>query len=118
SCREEYHLDAALRGQRIVCPNPVCREVFEVQDAEADAAKPTTAGDNPVTTVPAIEPSDSPRPPPGGEASSVTEHSTGSVADLIPMLDAEVVHEVPPPAAESPPTPIHVHPDEDAKPIP
>ncbi len=38
-CRSKYQLDPAMRGQRMRCPNTVCREVFEVR--EEDQASPS-----------------------------------------------------------------------------
>jgi outer membrane protein assembly factor BamB len=37
SCFSRYQLDPGLRGQRMRCPNPTCREVFEVRADEAPA---------------------------------------------------------------------------------
>jgi outer membrane protein assembly factor BamB len=40
-CKGKYQLNRGLIGQKIRCPNPECREVFEV--AEAASPKPKTA---------------------------------------------------------------------------
>src|SRR5438874_13809356 len=92
SCHSRYQLDVSLRGQRIRCPNPVCREVFEVQDAEpepgqprpTDAGPPKTGGEPPTDSLD-VEPSDEqrqrrPEMPPAGTVAS------GSVGDLVPIL--------------------------------
>lgn len=128
SCRSRYQLDVALRGQRIRCPNPVCREIFEVQADQAEAATPPPTEGEPPTTPVEVEPSDRTRPQQELGASPPGTVTTGKVGDLVPILEAEVVHEIPPPAppADLPPTPIVVQEtvplkpdqDEDAKPIP
>src|SRR5262249_60468142 len=93
SCPSPYQLDPGLRGQRMRCPNPVCREVFEVQDAEPEQAEPRRAGSEPVTTPPVVEPAAPAHPrehlekPPRGIVRTM-----GSVGDMVPILDAEVVH--------------------------
>jgi outer membrane protein assembly factor BamB len=48
-CQSKYELNRGLVGQKIRCPNPACREVFEVREAAGDKPKttksPTTKGD-------------------------------------------------------------------------
>src|SRR5207302_245009 len=85
-CRTRYQLNPELRGKRTRCTNPNCREVFEVQDAEAgfDRSEVTIAS---------------------GKISK-----TGPVSDLVPLLPAEQAPEPPPPspAPEKPRQPNHV----------
>jgi outer membrane protein assembly factor BamB len=128
SCHSRYQLDPSLRGQRMRCPNPVCREIFEVQEV-APEGPPSTASCEAVELQPHAEPSADMRPQQHLEGSTTgTVRTSGSVGDLVPILDAEVVHEVPPPAPppdSSSPT-AEVHDDvpllsdqeEDLKPIP
>lgn len=129
SCRSRYQLDPSLRGQRMRCPNPVCREIFEVQEAEPEALKPAETAGEPAAPPPDVEPSPVPRQHPHREESaSGTVRTIGSVGDLVPILDAEVVHEVPAPvdtSTSAPPDrevheamPIRPEHDEDVKPIP
>ncbi|HLJ92864.1 MAG TPA: outer membrane protein assembly factor BamD, partial [Gemmataceae bacterium] len=127
SCRSRYQLDAGLRGQRIRCPNPVCREIFDVRESEPEGAKPSPTDGNP--PAPPLEDERGEPARPQRQADNPTSTvTTGSVGDLVPFLEAEVVHEVPPPvsSAEAPPTPIEVQEarhwqpeaEDDAKPIP
>src|SRR5437870_5522644 len=86
-CRNRYQLNPAMRGQRIRCPNPDCRETFEVQDAD-------TAFDRNQVGI-----------------ASGKINKTGSVSDLVPLLPAEEVPgeaPPPPPAPENPSQPNHV----------
>src|SRR6266540_5474574 len=81
-CQNRYHLNPALRGQKIQCPNANCREVFEVQDAD------TAFDRNEVVIV-------------SGKISK-----SGSVSDLVPMLPAEeAAGQTPPPPAPAPEKP-------------
>jgi outer membrane protein assembly factor BamB len=124
SCHSRYQLDPGLRGQRMRCPNPVCREIFEVQDAAPEEAPSTEAHTGPAAIPVESGPSDGAGRPDRGASPKETIRTTGSVGDLVPILDAEVVHEVPPPgpSSESPPKalPVSVSPDQDPddKPIP
>jgi tetratricopeptide (TPR) repeat protein len=124
SCHSRYQLDPGLRGQRMRCPNPVCREVFEVQDAGPEETPAQARHVEPTVTALENGPSDGAGRQERAEPPKETLRTTGSVGDLVPILDAEVVSEVPPPQAssESPPKAlaISVSPeqDDDAKPIP
>ncbi len=73
-CQSRYQLDPSLRGKRMRCPNTICRTVFEVQD-EAEAVPP--ASPPPAASV--AEPA-SPKKP----------MATGTVADMLPVLSAEI----------------------------
>ena len=85
ACETRYNLPPSRRGQQIRCPNPQCRSVF---------------------TVPAEDPPQQPPAPGNG-------HKTGSVGDLVPLVEAQAVEpparswkEPPPvrrPAPEEPP---------------
>jgi hypothetical protein len=84
-CQSTYQVEPSLRGKRMRCPNPGCRHVFEVQDAE-------TAPAAPAATPPAGQPPDS--------------QQTGIVGGMVPILEARPA-EVPPapPATPVPPRP-------------
>ncbi len=88
-CETRYRLDESMRGKRTRCPNPLCREVFEVRDV----------GDAPAPTADAA-----PRPPEPSRPDRAGSVITGSVADLIPLLPAEVA-EPAAPVVENPPEP-------------
>jgi outer membrane protein assembly factor BamB len=125
NCHSRYQLDPGLRGQRMRCPNPVCREVFEVQDAEPENGTRAEPAAIPLESEPSAEARQRQEP---GASPQEAVRTTGSVGDLVPILDAEVVHEVPPPrpSSEAPPTAMTVHQavpvspeqDQDDKPIP
>jgi len=110
SCHSRYQLDPSLRGQRMRCPNPVCREIFEVQEVTPEETHSSAPGE-PVESHPDTEPNAGTRPQQHREGPTGTVRTSGSVGDLVPILDAEVVHEVPPPAAppDSSSTGAHVH---------
>ncbi len=76
ACETRYNLPPSRRGQQIRCPNPQCRSVF---------------------TVPAEEPA--PQPPAPGNG-----HKTGSVGDLVPLVEAQAVE--PPARSWKEPPPI------------
>jgi hypothetical protein len=129
SCRSLYQLDPGLRGQRMRCPNPVCREVFEVQE-EPDDTRPKPPGIEPGPTASAETPNADERPQDAeihGTQPGIVR-TTGTVGDLVQILDAEVVREIPAPAATSNPQstaadvreaiPINPEQSEEAKPIP
>lgn len=84
-CQTHYQLEPGLRGKKLRCPNPLCREIFVVQ-ADAEAAAPETT---PAAAPPAAVP------------------QAGSVAEMVPFLAAEPVENVTepetPPQAEPPP---------------
>jgi len=77
-CESRWHVDAALRGRQMRCPNANCREVFEVREA----APPPE---------PVIEGVALPSPPPS--------QKTGQVGEMVPVLGAEVAS---PPQGERP----------------
>ena len=101
-CLREYHLDDSLGGQRIHCPNPLCREIFQVRPENSQPAPPANA---------AIIPEQAGLQPLPGEQ-VVSERTgpaqpstpvTGSVGDLVPILPAVAEDEGPPLAHEVPP---------------
>src|SRR5438552_4195880 len=73
SCQTRWNVEPSLRGQRMRCPNASCREVFEVREAVESAPEKKA-----------------PEPP------SASAPMSGSVGDVVPILKAE---EVPAPAA-------------------
>lgn len=85
-CESVFQVDAELVGKSMRCPNPTCREVFTVA-APATAATPPVAAviPDPHQAIPA------PRPT-----------LAGSVADYVPVVEAERI-EPPVPVRESPP---------------
>src|SRR5205814_5159501 len=116
-------LDPSLRGQRMRCPNPICREVFEVQEEPTPDETPSTAPAEPAEAHPHAEPNAETRPQQHHQGPTTgTVRMSGSVGDLVPILDAEVVHEVPPPAAPadgaSPAGEVHEAVSDDLKPMP
>jgi outer membrane protein assembly factor BamB len=92
-----------MRGQKMRCPNAICREVFEVRDADAE-----TVTDGQTAEAPAgDEKLDSARKPPGTEK----QYVAGAVGEIVPFLSSEAADvpaapdqsvEAPPPAAKSP----------------
>jgi hypothetical protein len=98
TCRTRYQLLPDMRGKQMICPNPICREVFVVEDHTPDGPGADDAGGKAAVRPFKLEPfGDEPteveHPP---EAPEKTK-TAGSVGDLVPILDAEVVGEVPPP---------------------
>jgi outer membrane protein assembly factor BamB len=85
-CEGRLQVDEGLRGKRMRCPLG-CGAVFEVQPEGEKLAEP------------APRPPEAPRPETPGKV------VTGSVADLIPVLPAELARPEPPPRAEKPPRP-------------
>jgi hypothetical protein len=68
-CQTLYQLEPSLRGMRMRCPNPQCREIFEVCEE--------------TEITPAVPPE--PLPLPAGPG----RHVAGTVGDLVPILPAE-----------------------------
>jgi outer membrane protein assembly factor BamB len=77
-----------MKGQRMRCPNPICREVFEVREEEA---KP-----QPPTDIYGFE-SDAKKPVPPATPPKKPTKSSGSVSDVVPLLDSSSAG--PPPTA-------------------
>lgn len=78
SCASQYQVEPTLLGKRMRCPNPDCRQVFEVRESPA-AAQPA-AGPEP-------EPA---APPPAPES-----WASGSVGEVVPILHAEAITATP-----------------------
>jgi hypothetical protein len=95
SCHTRYQLDPGLRGQHMRCPNPVCREVFEVQEAVE------TTSDN-GQNQPEGDPDRGQNGPQVDPVSTAPLPMSGNVADLLPLLPAEQVEEGPPPVPAAP----------------
>src|SRR5438067_93262 len=74
-CESRYQLQPELVGKRMRCPNPLCREIFVVQEEGQAAAEPPPEPEPPATRPAAPET----RP---GQVS-------GTVGDLVPILPAE-----------------------------
>lgn len=75
-CQSRYQVEPDLRGRAMRCPNPVCREVFEVKEEGTVSA-------------PAAEASPKPR----DVSKPTTSQVSGSVGDIVPMLTGEAVDE-------------------------
>ncbi len=86
SCGSQYQLDPGLRGQRMRCPNPICRQVFEVRgDGDGETAAPTRTDPGRETVLQLSPKKDPAVTPPRGNQQS------GSVEELIPILPAESI---------------------------
>lgn len=83
-CKTRYQLDERMRGQRMRCPDPSCREVFVVMESSVPPPGAVGAAANP-DDIPL--PMDEDAPPPS--------HLGG-----VPLLSAEVVEEEPPPVRQ------------------
>jgi outer membrane protein assembly factor BamB len=81
-CESRFTLEEQMRGQRIRCPNQLCRNIFEVR-AEGDK--------------PAAAPATPPAPPPPEKPVAV---KSGSVTEMLPLLPAEIAE---PPVEEKKP---------------
>src|SRR5438128_1911879 len=73
-CESRYHVEPNLRGLNMRCPNPVCRTIFEVR----------VDGEVPAAPAPPVLP---PAPRDAGPARQVS----GSVGDIVPIVQAEAV---------------------------
>src|SRR5436190_12030747 len=83
-CGSRYQVDPNLRGKNMRCPNAVCRAVFEVREEGAAPPAPPVA--------PKVE---APAAPRSGNVS-------GTVGEIVPILQAEAVTETP---VQAPPLP-------------
>ncbi|MCI0462639.1 MAG: PQQ-binding-like beta-propeller repeat protein [Gemmataceae bacterium] len=84
-CHTTFQVEPTLRGKRMRCPRQECRFIFEVRE------------DNGIPAVPA---------PPGTPAEPTARHASGSVGELIPILQAEALEPPPPePGSVNPPPP-------------
>jgi outer membrane protein assembly factor BamB len=82
-CESSYQVDPGLKGKRMRCPNPLCRAVFEVRDADQAPPAPPPA----------------PTPPPSLPVRS------GTVGDVVPVLTGEAVAPIPRAQPAAPPAP-------------
>jgi outer membrane protein assembly factor BamB len=89
-CNGEYRVEYYMRGKRMRCPNPVCRETFVVQEVSepppADADAPPASGEE----VYGFKPENAPLPPPG-RMSADAVHFTGNLGEMVPIEGAELV---------------------------
>ncbi len=89
SCYSKYQLEPALIGQRMRCPNPICREVFEVR-ADLSAPEPP----------PEIYPFESEKKSSGSTPPAPQKPTaSGSISEVVPLLDATPTQPLPDPAA-------------------
>ena len=76
SCYSKYQLEPALIGQRMRCPNPICREVFEVR-ADLSAPEPP----------PEIYPFESEKKSSGSTPPAPQKPTaSGSISEVVPLL--------------------------------
>ncbi len=85
-CYSRYQLNPQMQGQQIRCTNPVCRIAFEVR-AESEVEEASIYPLQPPEPTPATEAPEGGNPPPQQVLWS------GSVGDLVPILEAEAVPE-------------------------
>lgn len=90
-CDSTYQVDEWLRGRKMRCPNPQCREVFEVRTAEVPPPKATSAASEPAPV----------RRPLGPVVPPSAIQESGAVGDLVPILPAEKATSSEPPSAKS-----------------
>ena len=84
-CGRQYFLDENLRGQNVACPNPLCRDVFQVPaDARAIPEAPLLESSD-IGLVP-IEEENKPvyQGPKGGKPKG-----SGPVGDMVEILPGE-----------------------------
>src|SRR5262245_29982548 len=86
-CNTRYQLQPSMRGLKMRCQNPVCRQVFEVPASDPTPPPPGAGG--PVQSGPAVSPT--------------VKQVSGSVGDIVPILNAEAIGQGPAPTP-SPPT--------------
>ena len=79
TCETRYKVQDSLRGQPMRCPNPQCRRVFTVSAEEAPP---------PASAAPPAAPNNGQR--------------TGSVGDLVPLVEAQAVNSRPSAARSAP----------------
>jgi outer membrane protein assembly factor BamB len=110
SCRNRYQLQPDLVGSKIRCPNPVCREIFEVR-ADGANGEPENGAAGPLPATSGTSLTDSAAPsrfaedsrlaqPESGPDSENALPTSGSVGDLVPMLEGEAADDS---ADDSPP---------------
>jgi outer membrane protein assembly factor BamB len=133
SCRNRYQLQPDLVGSKIRCPNPVCREVFEVR-ADGANGEPENGAGGPPPATPGTSLADSAAPsrsaedsrlaqPESGADSNKTPPISGSVGDLVPMLEGEAADDTADQAPsairwQNEPPPVRRGPASAAPPIP
>ena len=99
SCRNTYQVDPGLQGMRMRCPNASCRQVFVVQDLEQVSSKTGRYTELYPEAAPIEE---EPRPPENGDLPQDKPPAAGSVEEFVPVLEAEVVREIPPSETKPP----------------
>jgi outer membrane protein assembly factor BamB len=87
-CFRRYQLDPQMEGRQLQCPNPVCRTIFEVH------ATPEVKEESIYPLEPVPPDTRDATVPPAGKVSW-----TGSVGDLVPILEAAEVVDVSQPVA-------------------
>src|SRR5439155_545883 len=87
-CFRRYQLKPEMQGKQTQCHNPLCRTIFEVRAAD----------EVPEGSIYPIQPApEANREPAAGSPPAEKKSWSGSVGDLIPMLEAEEVAEAPRP---------------------
>ncbi len=96
TCRSRYQVEPSLQGHPMRCPNPVCREIFVVEDKNVESPPPEQSGGKAPIRPFKLEPfGDEPTEVERRPVPPEKNKAAGSVGDLVPILDAEVVDEVP-----------------------
>jgi outer membrane protein assembly factor BamB len=100
-CNGRYYVDYHMRGKRMRCPNPVCRETFAVQEVSEPAAPGPGEPPQPVgEDIYGFKPENAPLPPSAGRMTADTVHLTGDLGGLVPILGAEPVEDPNAPAGQ------------------
>jgi outer membrane protein assembly factor BamB len=116
SCQSRYQLEPDLVGKQIRCPNPVCRQIFEVQvdgkngEPENDDSPDSIRWQDEPPPVRRAEPTKADPPSPRSKAPGFGP-STVPTGAVPPVSDRSAPSDDPPPAWPAPPVGV---PDESA----
>jgi hypothetical protein len=98
ACQKRYHLNDDLRGKKMRCHNPICREIFEIQEGSAKSGNGEAAGAKP-QTAPAKPPAAGPAEKPPAPQK---DYKAGYIGEMVPLVTSEAVES---PPAETPKPP-------------
>ena len=94
ACKNRYQLHAEMRGKRMRCVNPLCREVFEVRES--------SAAPDPKELAEKETPKPAPPPVRADKAQAVKKpYVEGHIGDMVPLVTAESAESTAPPPTES-----------------